>query len=152
MRSWNEIRIRIVRPPIRGCWRGRRRWQHGGVQGHDLGVGTSDEGRTMCSNDTPMGYIPMGYPSSRMRLMSIKWLLRRKRTWLLSLLMIKFSCEKKDIKMNWFALTYLIKYSKIGVLGKHSALWTRPWRNFFQYFEIMVSNFSMNPETLFEHG
>ena len=33
-----------------------------------------------------------------------------------------------------------------------SALWTRPWRNFFQYFEIMVSNGSMNPETLFEHG
>ena len=32
------------------------------------------------------------------------------------------------------------------------ALWTRPWRNFFQYFEIMVSNGSMNPETLFEHG
>ena len=32
------------------------------------------------------------------------------------------------------------------------ALWTRPWQNFFQYFEIMVSNGSMNPETLFEHG
>ena len=32
------------------------------------------------------------------------------------------------------------------------ALWTIPWRNFFQYFEIMVSNGSMNPETLFEHG
>ena len=32
------------------------------------------------------------------------------------------------------------------------ALWTKPWRNFFQYFEIMVSNDTMNPETLFEHG
>ena len=31
-------------------------------------------------------------------------------------------------------------------------LWTKPWRNFFQYFEIMVSNDTMNPETLFEHG
>ena len=39
------------------------------------------------------------------------------------------------------------------VLGfENNALWTRPWRNFFQYFEIMVSNGSMNPETLFEHG
>ena len=49
-----------------------------------------------------------------------------------------------------------------GILGKDAlgdlivnrakALWTRPWRNFFQYCEIMVSNGSMNPETLFEHG
>ena len=32
------------------------------------------------------------------------------------------------------------------------ALWTKPWRNFFHYFEIMVSNDTMNPETLFEYG
>ena len=32
------------------------------------------------------------------------------------------------------------------------ALWTKPWRNFFEYFEIMVLNDTMNPETLYEHG
>ena len=32
-----------------------------------------------------------------------------------------------------------------------NALWTKPWRNFFKFFEIMVSNDSMKPKTLVEH-
>ena len=45
-----------------------------------------------------------------------------------------------------FSAKYLIK------AGADVALWTKPWRNFFTFFEIMVSNDSMKPETLVEHG
>ena len=38
-----------------------------------------------------------------------------------------------------------------AAITSNDAMWTNPWRNFFQYFDIMVSNDSMNPETLFEH-
>ena len=41
---------------------------------------------------------------------------------------------------------------QILIQEKTPALWTKPWRNFFHYFEIMVSNDSMKPETLVEHG
>ena len=30
-------------------------------------------------------------------------------------------------------------------------LWTKPWRNYFEFFEIMVSNDSLDPETLYQH-
>ena len=37
------------------------------------------------------------------------------------------------------------------VLKLHIALWTKPWRNYFEFFEIMVSNDSLDPETLYQH-
>ena len=50
----------------------------------------------------------------------------------------------RELSMN------MISHSTI-CRDRDTPLWTKPWQNFFEIFEIMVSNDSMNPETLFEH-
>ena len=51
-------------------------------------------------------------------------------------------------------IQYLVYYFilvKSFCSGFDKALWTKPWRNYFEFFEIMVSNDSLDPETLYQH-